>query len=68
MPYLILRLWSNENSCSKQPNKTAFPERPEALLSNLSAVGICVGSNHSSQLNDLSTWIKIMEYVAYGTL
>jgi glycosyltransferase involved in cell wall biosynthesis len=36
------------------------------LLSNLSAADICVDPDPSSPLNDLSTWIKIMEYMAYG--
>jgi glycosyltransferase involved in cell wall biosynthesis len=40
---------------------------PDAdLLSNLSAADICVDPDPSSPLNDLSTWIKIMEYMAYG--
>jgi glycosyltransferase involved in cell wall biosynthesis len=40
---------------------------PDAdLLSNLSAADICVDPDPSSPLNDHSTWIKIMEYMAYG--
>jgi glycosyltransferase involved in cell wall biosynthesis len=40
---------------------------PDAdLLSNLSAADICLDPDPSSPLNDLSTWIKIMEYMAYG--
>jgi len=40
---------------------------PDAdLLSNLSAADICVDPDPSSPLNDLSTWVKIMEYMAYG--
>jgi glycosyltransferase involved in cell wall biosynthesis len=40
---------------------------PDAdLLSNLSAADICVDPDPSSPLNDVSTWIKIMEYMAYG--
>ena len=40
---------------------------PDAdLLANLSAADICVDPDPSSPLNDLSTWIKIMEYMAYG--
>ncbi len=38
----------------------------EELLSNLSAADICVDPDPSSPLNDLSTWIKIMEYMAHG--
>jgi len=40
---------------------------PDAdLLANLSAADICVDPDPSSPLNDVSTWIKIMEYMAYG--
>lgn len=34
------------------------------LMSNLSAADICVDPDPSSPLNDVSTWIKIMEYMA----
>ncbi len=33
---------------------------------NLSAADICVDPDPSSPLNDVSTWIKIMEYMALG--
>jgi glycosyltransferase involved in cell wall biosynthesis len=36
------------------------------LLANLSAADICVDPDPSSPLNDVSTWIKIMEYMGYG--
>jgi glycosyltransferase involved in cell wall biosynthesis len=36
----------------------------EELMSNLSAADICVDPDPSSPLNDVSTWIKIMEYMA----
>jgi glycosyltransferase involved in cell wall biosynthesis len=36
------------------------------LMSNLSAADICVDPDPSSPLNDVSTWIKIMEYMALG--
>ena len=40
---------------------------PDAdLLANLSAADICMDPDPSSPLNDVSTWIKIMEYMAYG--
>lgn len=40
---------------------------PESeLLANLSAADICVDPDPSSPLNDVSTWIKVMEYMAYG--
>lgn len=38
----------------------------EDLMSNLSAADICVDPDPSSPLNDVSTWIKIMEYMALG--
>jgi glycosyltransferase involved in cell wall biosynthesis len=36
----------------------------EDLQANLAAADICVDPDPSSPLNDLSTWIKIMEYMA----
>jgi glycosyltransferase involved in cell wall biosynthesis len=36
------------------------------LRANLSAADICVDPDPSSPLNDVSTWIKIMEYMAYA--
>src|SRR5437762_175790 len=38
----------------------------EDLQANLSAADICVDPDPSSPLNDVSTWIKVMEYMAYG--
>jgi glycosyltransferase involved in cell wall biosynthesis len=38
----------------------------EDLMSNLSAADICVDPDPSSPLNDVSTWIKVMEYMAMG--
>ena len=38
----------------------------EDLQSNLAAADICVDPDPSSPLNDVSTWIKIMEYMAYA--
>ena len=38
----------------------------EDLLRNLSTADICVDPDPSSPLNDVSTWIKIMEYMAFG--
>jgi glycosyltransferase involved in cell wall biosynthesis len=38
----------------------------EDLEANLAAANICVDPDPSSPLNDLSTWIKIMEYMAFG--
>ncbi len=36
------------------------------LQSNLAAADICLDPDPSSPLNDVSTWIKIMEYMAYA--
>src|SRR6266566_3905891 len=36
----------------------------EDLQANLAAADICVDPNPSSPLNDVSTWIKVMEYMA----
>ena len=36
------------------------------LFANLAAADICVDPDPSSPLNDLSTWIKIMEYMAFS--
>jgi glycosyltransferase involved in cell wall biosynthesis len=38
----------------------------EDLESNLAAADICVDPDPSSPLNDVSTWIKVMEYMAYA--
>ena len=38
----------------------------EDLMANLAAADICVDPDPSSPLNDVSTWIKIMEYMACG--
>jgi glycosyltransferase involved in cell wall biosynthesis len=38
----------------------------EAFFSNLAAADICLDPDPSSPLNDVSTWIKIMEYMAYA--
>src|SRR6266478_4534652 len=37
----------------------------EELQANLAAADICVDPDPSSPLNDVSTWIKIMEYMAF---
>jgi glycosyltransferase involved in cell wall biosynthesis len=40
---------------------------PDAELEEtLAAADICMDPDPSSPLNDVSTWIKIMEYMAYG--
>jgi len=38
----------------------------QQLREYLSAADICMDPDPSSPLNDVSTWIKIMEYMAYG--
>jgi glycosyltransferase involved in cell wall biosynthesis len=38
----------------------------EDLQANLAAADICVDPDPSSPLNDVSTWIKVMEYMAAG--
>jgi glycosyltransferase involved in cell wall biosynthesis len=38
----------------------------QELQENLAAADICMDPDPSSPLNDVSTWIKIMEYMAYG--
>jgi glycosyltransferase involved in cell wall biosynthesis len=38
----------------------------EELRFNLAAADICVDPDPSSPLNDVSTWIKIMEYMAFS--
>src|SRR5260370_15815586 len=38
----------------------------EELQANLAAADICVDPDPSSPLNDVSTWIKVMEYMAYS--
>ena len=38
----------------------------EDLQANLAAADICMDPDPSSPLNDVSTWIKIMEYMAYA--
>jgi glycosyltransferase involved in cell wall biosynthesis len=38
----------------------------EGLRENLAAADICMDPDPSSPLNDVSTWIKIMEYMAFA--
>jgi glycosyltransferase involved in cell wall biosynthesis len=38
----------------------------EVMMRYLSATDICLDPNPSSPLNDVSTWIKVMEYMALG--
>jgi glycosyltransferase involved in cell wall biosynthesis len=38
----------------------------EEMMRYLSAADVCLDPNPSSPLNDVSTWIKVMEYMALG--
>jgi glycosyltransferase involved in cell wall biosynthesis len=49
------------NGCVELPGFVS----DEDLQSNLAAADICLDPDPSSPLNDVSTWIKIMEYMAY---
>jgi glycosyltransferase involved in cell wall biosynthesis len=60
-----LRVLAEELQLDGCVNLTGFvPD--EELQANLAAADICVDPDPSSPLNDVSTWIKIMEYMAYG--
>src|SRR6266496_6472525 len=60
-----LRALASELKLERFVELTGYiPEKD--LLANLSASDICVDPDPSSPLNDVSTWIKIMEYMAYG--
>src|SRR6266576_1389556 len=50
------------NDCVELPGFVS----DEDLQVNLAAADICLDPDPSSPLNDLSTWIKVMEYMAYG--
>ena len=50
------------NGCVELPGFVS----DEDLQANLAAADICVDPDPSSPLNDVSTWIKVMEYMAYG--
>jgi glycosyltransferase involved in cell wall biosynthesis len=60
-----LRKMNRELGLESQVEFTGYI--PDAdLRANLAAGDICVDPDPSSPLNDVSTWIKIMEYMAYG--
>ena len=50
------------NGCVELPGFVS----DEELQANLAAADICVDPDPSSPLNDVSTWIKVMEYMAYA--
>jgi len=58
-------------SLAKELRLDQYVEMPgfvseEELRANLAAADICLDPDPSSPLNDVSTWIKIMEYMAFG--
>lgn len=57
-----LRLTLSLEDCCELPG--FVPE--EELVANLAAADICLDPDPSNPLNDQSTWIKIMEYMAAG--
>jgi glycosyltransferase involved in cell wall biosynthesis len=59
-----LRLLARQLDLNGQVDLRGFVTEEE-LQANLSAADICVDPDPSSPLNDVSTWIKIMEYMAY---
>jgi glycosyltransferase involved in cell wall biosynthesis len=60
-----LRKMNRQLELEKQVEFTGYISDAE-LRANLSAADICLDPDPSSPLNDVSTWIKIMEYMAYG--
>jgi len=58
-----LRRLARELQIESHVELTGFVSE-EDLRANLSAADICVDPDPSSPLNDVSTWIKIMEYMA----
>jgi glycosyltransferase involved in cell wall biosynthesis len=60
-----LRKMNQELKLNDQVEITGYVSEAD-LRANLSAADICVDPDPSSPLNDVSTWIKIMEYMAYG--
>lgn len=60
-----LRLLARELNLESYVELTGYISE-EDLMRNLSAADICVDPDPSSPLNDVSTWIKIMEYMALG--
>jgi glycosyltransferase involved in cell wall biosynthesis len=60
-----LRKMNRELGLEQQVEFTGYVSDAD-LRANLSAADICLDPDPSSPLNDVSTWIKIMEYMAYG--
>jgi len=59
-----LRALAKELRLDSYVNLTGFVS-DEELQSNLAAADICLDPDPASPLNNVSTWIKIMEYMAY---
>lgn len=60
-----LKIMSSELGLEKFVRFTGFIPKID-LMRYLSSADICLDPNPSSPLNDHSTWIKVMEYMAYG--
>jgi glycosyltransferase involved in cell wall biosynthesis len=60
-----LRALSKELKLESCLELTGFVSE-EDLQANLAAADICMDPDPSSPLNDVSTWIKIMEYMAFA--
>ncbi len=60
-----LRALASERALDGFVELTGFVS-DEELQANLAAADICVDPDPSSPLNDVSTWIKIMEYMSYS--
>jgi glycosyltransferase involved in cell wall biosynthesis len=60
-----MRAYSAELELQEEVEFTGFISRSE-LLRYLSDADICLDPNPSSPLNDRSTWVKVMEYMAFG--
>lgn len=58
-----LRALASELQLNEHVELTGFVSEQD-LRANLAAADICVDPDPSSPLNDVSTWIKIMEYMA----
>jgi glycosyltransferase involved in cell wall biosynthesis len=60
-----LRALSKELQLDRIVNLTGFVSEDE-LQANLAAADICLDPDPASPLNNVSTWIKIMEYMAFA--
>ena len=61
----ILRKLATNLNLNGHVELTGYISEKE-LKEILAAADICVDPDPSSPLNDVSTWIKVMEYMAYG--